>query len=153
MALSNIFRNPKSAVLTFTSLFLGLMLFLIASGLLSSLSAENFVSQWGESDFAVTYSIQEEENLITDEMLKEIEAIDGIENMRVTYSASPQTTMPVIYDQDVFGKYIDSLNGVSGLDFSDAETLKNYTDNFFSGVYGIDTEYVKEVNSSLETPC
>lgn len=152
MALSNIFRNPKSAVLTFTSLFLGLMLFLIASGLLSSLSAENFVSQWGESDFTVTYSIHKEENLITDEMLKEIEAIDGIENMRVTYSASPQTTMPVIYDQDVFGKYIDSLNSVSGLDFSDAETLKNYTDNFFGGVYGIDTEYVKEVNSSLETP-
>lgn len=152
MALSNIFRNPKSAVLTFTSLFLGLMLFLIASGLLSSLSAENFVSQWGESDFAVTYSIQEEENLITDEMLKEIEAIDGIENMRVTYSASPQTTIPVIYNQDVFGKYIDSLNGVSGLNFSDAETLKNYTDNFFGSVYGIDTEYVKEVNSSLETP-
>ena len=56
MALSNIFRNPKSAVLTFTFLFLGLMLFLIASGLLSSLSAENFVSQWGESDFTVTYS-------------------------------------------------------------------------------------------------
>lgn len=152
MALNNIFRNPKSAALTFTSLFLGLMLFLISSGLLSSLSPENFVSQWGESDFALTYSIHEEENLITDKMLEEIEAIDGIENMRITYSAFPQTTMSVIYDQDVFGKYIDSLNGVSGLDFSDAETLKNYTDNFFGGVYGIDTEYVKEVNSSLETP-
>lgn len=151
MALNNIFRNPKSAVLTFTSLFLGLMLFLIASGLLSSLDAKNFVSQWGESDFAVTYSIHDED-LITDEMLKEIEAIEGIENIHVTYSASPQTTMPVVYDQDVFGKYIDSLNGVSGLDFSDTETLKNYTDNFFSGIYGIDTEYVKEVNNDLETP-
>lgn len=40
------------------------------------------------------------------------------------------TTMDVIYDENVFGKYIDSLDGVSGLDFSNAETRKNYTDNF-----------------------
>lgn len=151
MALNNIFRNPKSAALTFTSLFLGLMLFLISSGLLSSLSPENFVSQWGESDFALTYSIHEEANLITDKMLEEIEAIDGIENMRVTYSAVP-TTMTVVYNQDVFGKYIDSLNGVSGLDFSNEETLKNYTDNFYSGIYGIDTEYIRELNKTLENP-
>ena len=130
MARNNIFRNPKSAILTFASLFLGLILFLVSAGLLSSLSPENFVNQWGESDFALTYSISEEENLLSDEMLQKIEAIEGIENVRVTYSASPRTTMNVVYDQNVFGKYIDSLNGVSGLDFSNEETLKNYTDNF-----------------------
>lgn len=152
MALNNIFRNRKSAALTFASLFLGLMLLLIASGLFLSLSAENYVRQWGESDFVLTYSIDKKENLITDEIMKKISAVNGIENMHVTYSASPQTTMPVVYDQNVFGKYVNSLNGVSGLDFSDEETLKKYTENFFSGVYGIDTEYVSELNESLETP-
>lgn len=152
MARNNIFRNPKSAILTFASLFLGLVLFLVSAGLLSSLSPENFVNQWGESDFALTYSISEEENLLSDEMLQKIETIEGIENARVTYSASPRTTMNVVYDQNVFGKYIDSLNGVSSLDFSNEETLKNYTDNFWSGVYGIDSRYVEELNETLENP-
>lgn len=152
MARNNIFRNPKSAILTFASLFLGLTLFLVSAGLLSSLSPDNFVNQWGESDFALTYSIHEEENLISDEMLQEIRSLEGIENVRVTYSSAPQITLNVVYDQNVFGKYIDSLNGVSGLDFSDAETLKNYTENFFGGVYGIDSKYIEELNENLENP-
>ena len=152
MARDNIFRNPKSAILTFASLFLGLILFLVSAGLLSSLSPENFVNQWGESDFALTYSISEEENLLSDEMLQQIEAMQGIENLRITYSASPWPTMGVVYDPNVFGKYIDSLDGVSGLDFSNAETRKNYTDNFWSGVYGIDSRYIEELNKTLDKP-
>lgn len=92
-------------------------MFLVSAGLLSSLSPDNFVNQWGESDFALTYSISEEGNLLSDEMLQQIETMQGIENLRVTYSASPWPTMDVIYDENVFGKYIDSLDGVSGLDF------------------------------------
>lgn len=152
MARDNIFRNPKSAFLTFASLFLGLILFLVSAGLLSSLSPDNFVNQWGESDFALTYSISEEGNLLSDEMLQQIETMQGIENLRVTYSASPWPTMDVIYDENVFGKYIDSLDGVSGLDFSNAETRKNYTDNFWSGVYGIDSRYIEELNKTLDKP-
>ena len=51
--------------------------------------------------------------------------------------------MDVIYDENVFGKYIDSLDGVSGLDFSNAETRKNYTDNFlpFGDVAVFDPSY------------
>lgn len=152
MALNNIFRNPKSAILTFASLFLGLNLFLISSGLLSSLNSDNFVNQWSESDFVLTYSIHEEMDLITEEMLSEVKALDGIENIRLTYSAFPKTTMEVLYDQEVFGQYIDSLNGVSGLNFSNTETLKNYTENFYSGVYGIDAEYIEALNETLENP-
>ena len=128
------------------------ILFLVSAGLLSSLSPDNFVNQWGESDFALTYSISEEGNLLSDEMLQQIETMQGIENLRVTYSASPWPTMDVIYDENVFGKYIDSLDGVSGLDFSNAETRKNYTDNFWSGVYGIDSRYIEELNKTLDKP-
>lgn len=126
MARDNIFRNPKSAFLTFASLFLGLILFLVSAGLLSSLSPDNFVNQWGESDFALTYSISEEGNLLSDEMLQQIETMQGIENLRVTYSTSPWPTMDVIYDENVFGKYIDSLDGVSGLDFQMRKHEKLY---------------------------
>ena len=124
----------------------------IRTAVLSSLSPNNFVNQWGESDFALTYSISEEGNLLSDEMLQQIATMQGIENLRVTYSASPWPTMDVIYDENVFGKYIDSLDGVSGLDFSNAETRKNYTDNFWSGVYGIDSRYIEELNKTLDKP-
>mgnify|MGYP001536471689 FL=1 len=100
----------------------------------------------------MTYSISEEGNLLSDEMLQQIETMQGIENLRVTYSASPWPTMDVIYDENVFGQYIDSLDGVSGLDFSNAETRKNYTDNFWSGVYGIDSRYIEELNKTLDKP-
>ena len=58
MAWNNVFRNAKSTILVFASLFFGLSLFLVVTGLLRGLSPENFVSQWGESDFAITYSMK-----------------------------------------------------------------------------------------------
>ena len=152
MALNNIFRNPKSTVLTFGSLFFGLCLFLISTGLLSSLTPENFVAQWGESDFALVCSLHDKEALITEEILEKIREMDGVENIRLTYSAFPKTTAPVLYNQEVFGQYVNSLDGVSGLDFSNPEILKNHKDNFFSVVYGIDEVYVEELNKTLEHP-
>ena len=152
MALNNIFRNPKSAVLTFGSLFLGLFLFLISTGLLSSLTPENFVSQWGESDFALTCSLHENDAPISEEIFERIKTMEGIENIRLTYSAFPKATARIFYDEDVFGRYVNSLNGLSGLDFSDPQILKNYTDNFFSGVYGIDIAYVEDLNKTLDHP-
>ena len=126
---------------------------MVSAGLLSSLSPDNFVNQWGESDFALTYSIFEEGNLLSDEMLQQVATMQGIENLRVTYSASPWPTMDVIYSENVFGKYIDSLDGVSGLDFSNAETRKNYTDNFWSGVYGIDSRYIRSEERRVGKEC
>lgn len=152
MAFQNVFRNKKSAFLVFASLFLGLCLFLITTGILSSLSPENFVNQWGESDFAITYSIHTQDAPITEKELSEIRQIDEIDDMRLTYTASPEVTMNVEYDEAVFGDYIKSLEGKKGIDFSTPQKLEAYTQNFFSGIYGIDIKYVEELNKSLEQP-
>ena len=40
-------------------------LYWIATSLLSSISPENFIQQWGESDFAITYSIHDDGSPIT----------------------------------------------------------------------------------------
>ncbi len=152
MAWNNVFRNVKSTILVFASLFCGLSLFLVVTGLLYGLSPENFVSQWGESDFAVTYSIHESEDLISSEIVSEISQIDGIENLRLTYVASPQVVTDVLYDDAVFHDFLMSLDGVSGIDFSDSAKLESYQQNFYSGIYGIDSTYVEEVNKTLNSP-
>ena len=152
MAWNNVFRNVKSTILVFASLFCGLSLFLVVTGLLYGLSPENYVSQWGVSDFALTYSIHEKEDLISNEMVSEISQIDGIENLRLTYAAFPQVTADVLYDDAVFHDFLMSLDGVSGLDFSDPAKLENYQQNFFSGVFGIDSAYLEEINKTLNSP-
>ncbi len=152
MAWNNVFRNVKSTILVFASLFCGLSLFLVVTGLLYGLSPENYVSQWGVSDFALTYSIHENEDLISNEMVSEISQIDGIENLRLTYAAYPQVTADVLYDDAVFHDFLMSLDGVSGLDFSDPEKLETYQQNFFSGVFGIDSAYLEEINKTLNSP-
>ena len=152
MAWNNVFRNVKSTTLVFVSLFFGLSLFLVVTGLLHGLSPENYVSQWGVSDFALTYSIHENEDLISSEMVSEISQIDGIENLRLTYAPYPQVTAEVLYDDTVFHDFLMSLDGVSGIDFSDPAKLENYQQNFFSGIFGIDSAYLEEINKALNSP-
>ena len=95
MAFQNIFRSKKSAILVISSLFLGLALYWIATSLLSSISPENFIQQWGESDFAITYSIHDDGSPITADMLEDIKNISGIQNLRVTYVAKERVTFDV----------------------------------------------------------
>lgn len=152
MAWNNVFRNVKSTTLVFASLFCGLSLFLVVTGLLYGLSPENYVSQWGVSDFALTYSIHENEDLISSEMVSEISQIDGIENLRLTYAAYPQVTTDVLYDDAVFHDFLMSLDGVRGIDFSDPAKLETYQQNFYSGVFGIDSAYLEEINETLNLP-
>lgn len=110
------------------------------------------MSQWGVSDFALTYSIHENEDLISSEMVSEISQIDGIENLRLTYAAYPQVTVDVLYYDAVFHDFLMSLDGVSGLDFSDPTKLENYQQIFFSGIFGIDSAYLEEINKTLNSP-
>ena len=152
MAWNNVFRNAKSTTLVFASLFFGLSLFLVVTGLLHGLSPENYVSQWGVSDFALTYSIHEREDLISSEMVSEIGQLDGIENLRLTYAPYPQVAADVVYDDAVFHEFLASLDGVNGIDFSDPAKLENYQQNFFSGVFGIDSAYLEEINKTLNLP-
>ncbi len=85
-------------------------------------------------------------------MVSEISQIDSIENLRLTYAAYPQVTANVLYDDAVFHDFFMSLDGVSGLDFSDPAKLETYQQNFFSGVFGINSAYLEEINKTLNSP-
>ena len=64
----------------------------LSSQAITWFKSENYVSQWGVSDFALTYSIHEREDLISSEMVSEIGQLDGIENLRLTYAPYPQSS-------------------------------------------------------------
>lgn len=160
MAWRNVFRNKKSALVTFLSLFFGLTTFLLTAGLLNSLSAENFVKDWEQNDFIITYDISKTENEpITATMVEQIKKIENIQDVRITTTLPAKNSMRnvnVIYDDAVFSNYILSLasnpNIKSNLDFSDPAVRKRYTENFYGYIYGIDTSYVEELNQNLDTP-
>ena len=160
MAWRNVFRNKKSAGVTFASLIFGLTIFLLITGLLSGLSAENFVKDWGGSDFVITYDITEnEDEPINDEMVSAISKIDGVKDVRIT-TALPDGdslhTVKVIFDPNVFSDYIFSFANnpdvKGGINFSDSEARERYTQNFYAYIYGIDTRYVEELNQTLDSP-
>ena len=46
--------------------------------------------------------VNENEDLITNEMVSEISQLDGIDNLRLTYAPFPEVTTDVIYDDTVF---------------------------------------------------
>lgn len=76
------------------------------------------MSQWGVSDFALTYSIHEREDLISSEMVSEIGQLDGIENLRLTYAPYPQVAADVVYDRCCISRVSwRSLDGVNGMFF------------------------------------
>lgn len=151
MAWENIFRDKKSASFVFASLCLGLCLFLVTTGLFSSLSPENFVNQWGEADFVLTYDSASEAEPFSEEILSEISSINGVGSMELTYVPAHSIAAAVVYDEAVFEQYISSLDGKSGLDFSNPENIAAYTQNFYSGIYGIDSSYAQKfIKSSID---
>lgn len=160
MAWRNVFRNKKSVVITFASLFFGLTTFLLTTGLLSSLSAENFVKDWGESDFVVTYDVAKTKNEpITKIMVEEIEKIENVQDVRITTALPAEKSLRVVdvaYDPAVFSDFILSLANnpeiKDSMYFSDPKVIERYTANFYGYIYGIDTRYVEELNQTLDTP-
>lgn len=79
-------------------------------------------------------------------------AKEQIVKMTNTNAPYPQVAADVVYDDAVFHEFLASLDGVNGIDFSDPAKLENYQQNFFSGVFGIDSAYLEEINKTLNLP-
>lgn len=152
MAWRNIFRNRKSAALVFSSLFFGLLLFLLSTGLLGSLSPQNFVNQFLQSDISITLGITSKNKVLTEKMVSDIREIEGVKSVNTSFTSAPYVEIPVTYTKETFGKYIDSLADnpeiKSDIDFSDPEVIKGYLEYFASYVFGIDSVYAKELKAS-----
>lgn len=80
MALRNMQRNKKATILTFTSLFLGMVIFLISNGIFESLNMTNLAEQYLSDDILVYKDNASNSNISIDEIekIKEISGVQGV---------------------------------------------------------------------------
>ena len=79
MAWRNVFRGKKSAVLTFLSLFLGLSIFLVTTGILSSIDVSVIAEQYFAENEDISVTLYDNSKpMITEEMMSDIQNMDGV---------------------------------------------------------------------------
>jgi len=85
MAWYNVFRDKKRAILVFLSLFVGIMTFLSVNTFISSLSLENYISEYYPHDFEMVDTNESS----SDEIDKKIDKIkDNVTVINDAYNAS-----------------------------------------------------------------
>ncbi|MDT3424790.1 putative ABC transport system permease protein [Paenibacillus forsythiae] len=148
MALRNIFRIKKRAIVVFLSLFLGLTTFLVINTLVLSMSPEHFVDDYMPNDFKLTHESGWDKQAVTPEMLAKIRSIPGVKDMRTTYLAQAMLD----YDPKVFGKYVDQFTARFMESPPSAADFKKNPEMFSGQVIGIDPADFREANKKLPSP-
>lgn len=154
MAIRNIFREKKRAFVVFLSLFLGLTTFMTVNTLVLSMDTDNFVGSYLENDFDLYNNTLdlgykgEFQDKITKNLVAQIGQINGIHDIRATYSVHAK----IKYDPNVFGKHIDNFAQLTKTERPSDEFLLQEKDMFGTRVSGIDSKYVEELNEDLDVP-
>lgn len=149
MALRNIFRNGKRAVIVLLSLFLGIMTFLVITTLVTSMDTDNYVASYIESDFILQNNTvmagYEPQQKFDAEFIDALQSLPGFESMRFT----TQEWMRLDYSPDTFGDYVADYikrNNTEGLAEKDIR-------NIFTGIIaGIDHEAISKLNATMDSP-
>lgn len=149
MALRNIFRNGKRAVIVLLSLFLGITTFLVITTLVTSMDIENYVDLYIESDFILenksVYTSQEQKQKFDAAFIDTIQSLPGLERMLVI----TREWMRLDYSPEKFGEYLEDFirrNNAQGID------EKGIRDNFAGIIAGIDPEAVSKLNAEMDNP-
>ncbi len=142
MAFHNVFRDKKRAILVFMSLFMGITMILGVNGVISSMSAENFIKEYMDYNFEYNdIQFEQPEQLnkevpqFDEHFVEQIKQIDGVENVDI------QKTVWAGIDFDETAlegfmkiKYEDSKYKSKGQSYEQMiEVMKGYAD---AGDYG-----------------
>lgn len=145
LSVRNVFRNKKGAFYTFTSLILGLTTFMLVSVLTTSMNPKVMIENEGDADFTIQFL---DAALVNEGLIDRAANIDGIEN----FTTSNRGEIEIIYDEAVFGNYLQSFDGEKGFRLDDEDFIKTYTANFYATVYGIDSQRIEMLNQTLQEP-
>lgn len=142
MAFHNVFRDKKRAVLVFMSLFMGITMILGVNGVISSMSAENFIKEYMDYNFEYTdIQFEQAEQLnkevpqFDEHFVEQIKQIDGVENVDIQKTVWAGIDFDETALEDFMKiQYEDSKYKAKGQSYEQMlEVMKGYAD---AGEYG-----------------
>lgn len=150
MALRNIFREKKRAVVVLLSLSLGMTTFIAITTLVSGMNINHYIEAMYESDFALkNFALPDAKGLkqkFDDAFMKRLESLPGFEKLNIT----TLEWVRLEYTPDMFGEYIAAYasmqNGIGNLN---EEQIR---ENFRGFIAGIDGEVLTKLNETLDKP-
>ena len=108
MALQNMFRDKKQAVIIFVSFIIALSVFLVINVIILENDARSVLNEVYCYDIRFkneTMLDNDRRQLITDDMISRIESMEGIKSVRKVTS----TEAVIPYQEDVYGAYYEEL--------------------------------------------
>jgi len=151
MAVKNIFRDRRRAMIVLVSLFLGITTFIAVNTIVKSMSVENLVSLYIKNDFeltnnTITYESSAKQKFGTD-FLSRLKSM----NIKSIRKVSRQE-VNLEYSEEVYGEHIKVMRQKYNLSDINQEAFLKNPDAFWTCLVGIDTDYIKELNKKLEKP-
>lgn len=108
MALQNMFRDKKQAIVIFTSFTIAISIFLVVNVLIRENDAKRILNETYTYDiqFKNETTLDDDRNqIITEDQISQIEQINGVKNVRKVTSAK----VVVPYQEEVYGEYYKEL--------------------------------------------
>ncbi len=152
MAVKNIFRDRRRAMLVLASLFLGITTFLVINTVVLSMKVENLVSQYIKNDFKLTNNTttfgSSVKQIFDSDFISRLKSLKSFNSIRKI----SMHEVNVEYSEEVYGEHMkDSVKRLKLPPHNQEDFLKN-PDLFWTCLVGVDTEYIKELNEMLEIP-
>ncbi len=156
MVKMNLFRDKKQFIIIMCSLSLAISLFLIINVIIYVNNAKNILNHFYDYDLRLlnqTLLSDNEEQVITLDLIEQIKSIDGVKDVRVLKSA----TAFVPYQENVYGEYYKELYNSRyspGNYEKDIELYKKQPNHhlFTCRVVGIDELEFERINNTLKNP-
>ena len=155
MALRNIFRDKKRAVIVFLSLFMGSVTLLSISSFFGSLDSDNYAKYYLPHDFSYSYhayAASDGEGGFSPEFLRQALSLDGISD----YETISSVWLQVGFDENVLMPLLTAGYPDAAQDPETKEsilnTMRSLAENgeYGCSVYTVDDSFIEEYNRGQE---
>jgi putative ABC transport system permease protein len=153
MAVKNIFRDRKKALLVLASLFLGMTTFLVINTLVLSMNVDNLVADYIKTDFKLTnnsfkVNASEIKQVFDKTFISKLNNIKGVKNIREISSQD----VSVEFSDKFYGQYLQYLYQKYKIPVLTEGMVSKNPDIFWACLVGLDTDYIRELNKNMEKP-
>lgn len=152
----NLLRDKKQFFVVMCSLSLALSLFQVVNVIIQANDAEYILNHFYGYDLRLlnqTLLSEKEEQVFTTDLIREIEAVDGVKDVRVLKSA----TACVPYQEDVYGAYYKELYQSRYTPGNYEKDIQLYKEDptyyvFTCRIVGVDDLEFEKINQTVQNP-